>query len=98
MFPALGARPVASITAPQLLAMAKGIEARGALDIAKRALQTCAQILQYAVAHGLIERKPGADVRPSDALKPRLKTNYARLDAKEVPELLRKIEAYQGGV
>lgn len=96
VFPALGARPVASITAPQLLAMAKGIEARGALDIAKRSLQTCAQILRYAVAHGLIERNPAADVRPSDALKPRQKQNYARLEAKELPDFLRKIEAYPG--
>jgi len=96
VFPALGARPVDSITAPQLLAMAKGIESRGALDIAKRALQTCGQIMRYAVAHGLIERNPAADVRPSDALKPRQKENYARLAIKDVPELLRKIEAYPG--
>lgn len=96
VFPALGARPVASITAPQLLAMAKAIETRGAVDIAKRALQTCGQIMRYAVGHGVIERNPAADVKPADALKPRKKENYARLDAKEMPELLRKIEAYQG--
>lgn len=96
VFPRLGAKPIASITAPQLVAMAKAIEARGALDMAKRAMQTCAQIMRYAVAHGLIERNPSADVRPSDALKPRAKENYARLDAKEMPELLRKIEAYPG--
>jgi integrase len=96
VFPALGGRPLASVTAPSLLAMAKGIEARGAIDIAKRSLQTCGQIMRYAVAHGLIERNPAADVKPSDALKPHTKENYARLDAKEMPELLRKIEAYQG--
>ena len=96
VFPALGARPVAGIMAPQLLAMAKAVEARGAVDIAKRSLQTCGQIMRYAVAHGLIERNPAADVRPSDALKPHKKENYARLDAREMPELLRKIEAYQG--
>ena len=96
VFPAIGSRPLASITAPQLLSMAKGIEARGALDMAKRSLQTCGQIMRYAVAHGQIDRNPAADVRPSDALKPRQKVNYARLDAKDVPELLRKIEAYQG--
>ena len=78
--------------------MAKKIEARGAVDIAKRSLQTCGQILRYAVAHGLVERNPAADVKPADALKPRRKENYARLDAKEMPELLRKIEAYQGSV
>ncbi len=96
VFPELGGRPVASVTAPQLLAMAKKIEARGAVDIAKRSLQTCGQILRYAVAHGLTERNPAADVKPADALKVRKKQNYARLDAKEMPELLRKIEAYQG--
>lgn len=77
--------------------MAKRIESRGALDIAKRSLQTGGQIMRFAVAHGVIERNPSADVKPSDALKPRRKENYARLDAKQVPELLRKIEAYQGG-
>jgi integrase len=96
VFPALGARPVAAITAPALLGMAKGIEARGAVDIAKRSLQTCGQILRFAVAHGLLERNPAADVKPSDALKPRNKENYPRLDVKEMPELLRKMEAYQG--
>lgn len=96
VFPAIGSRPIASVTAPHLLAMAKGIEERGAVDIAKRSLQTCGQVLRYAIAHGFIERNPAADVKPSDALKPRKKENYARLDAKEMPELLRKIEAYQG--
>jgi integrase len=96
VFPDLGGRPIASITAPQLLAVAKKIEVRGAVDIAKRSWQTCSQIFRYAVAHGLIERNPTADVKPGDALRPRSKAHYARLDAKEMPELLRKIEAYQG--
>ena len=96
VFPVIGARPVGSLTAPQLLAMAKTIESRGAVDMAKRALQTSGQIMRYAVAHGLAERNPAADVKPSDALAPHKATNYARLDAKELPELLRKIEAYQG--
>jgi integrase len=96
VFPVIGAKPASAITAPQLLAMAKKIEQRGALDIAKRALQTTGQVFRYAVAHGIVERNPAADVRPGDALKPRKKTHYARVDAKELPELLRKIEAYNG--
>jgi integrase len=96
VFPVIGNRPIADITAPQLLAMAKKIESRGAIDIAKRALQTCGQVFRYAVAHGVAERNPAADVKPGDALKPRKKRNYARLDARELPELLRKIEAYSG--
>ncbi len=96
VFPEIGKRPIADLTAPILLAVAKKIETRGAVDIAKRAWQTCGQIFRYAVANGLLERNPATDVKPSDALKPRIKTHYARLEAKEMPELLRKIEAYQG--
>ena len=98
VLPEIGKLPVSEITAPKLLAMARKIESRGALDIAKRSMQTCGQILRYAVAHGLIDRNPAADVRPSDALKPRRKTNHARVDIKEFPALLRRIEAYDGSV
>ncbi|WP_431510204.1 tyrosine-type recombinase/integrase [Variovorax sp. DAIF25] len=96
VYPKLGRLPITEIMAPKLLAMAKKIEARGALDVAKRMLQSCGQILRYAVAHGLLERNPGADVKPADALKPRKKRNFARLDAKDMPELLRKIQVYDG--
>ena len=96
IFPIIGRKPVTELTAPMLLMAIKKIEARGALDIAKRALTTCNQIMRYAVAHGLAERNPAADIKPSDVLKPTKKTNYARLDQKELPELLRKIDAYDG--
>lgn len=95
-FPHLGSRPIAEITAPQLIAMAKKIESRDALHLSKRILQTCGQVFRYAVANGIIERNPSADVKPSDALKKREAKNYARLEAKEIPELMRKIETYDG--
>jgi integrase len=84
--------------APQLLAMAKRIESRGALDIARRCWQTCGQVFAYAVAHGKVERNPTRDIRPGDALKPRKKEHYSRIEAKDMPELLRKIHAYPGAV
>jgi integrase len=96
IFPAVGARPVAEIEAPELVRMAKAIEKRGALDIAKRALQTCGQVFRYAIAHGLAARNPATDIKPGDVIKSRRKENYARVDAKELPALLRKIEVYQG--
>lgn len=76
--------------------MMKKIEERGALDIAKRALQTCSQIFRYAIAHGVAKRNPAAEIRPSDVLASRKKEHYARVDAKELPQLLRKIEVYNG--
>jgi integrase len=89
-------RPVADIEAPELVAMAKAIESRGAADVAKRALQTCGQIFRYAIAHGKARRNPVADVKPGEILKARIATNYARVGAGELPQLLRKIEAYKG--
>ena len=96
-FPLLGSRPIASLTAKDLTRMAKAVQERGAIDLAHRVLQMAGQVMRYAVAHDLIERNPATDVKPSDTLKSRRKENYARLDEKELPELLRKIEAYQGG-
>lgn len=96
LIPAIGARPIADIETPELVSMMKSIERRGALDIAKRALQTTSQIYRYAIAHGMATRNPAADIRPGDVLAARKKENYARIDARELPALLRKIEMYQG--
>lgn len=96
VFPMLGKKPVAEITAAQLLMMAKRIEARGATDVAKRALRTCGQIMRYAVAHGMAERNPTADIKASDALKSVQTVNNARVEARELPELMHKINSYEG--
>jgi integrase len=96
VFPAIGTRPIDAIEAPELVAMVKAIAARGALDIAKRALQTTGQVFRYAIAHGKATRNPAADIKPGDILAARKKVNYARLDTRELPDLLRHIESYQG--
>lgn len=96
-FPSLGAKPVGELTAPAFVRMAKAIEARGAADIARRVLQTCNQVMRYAVAHGIADRNPVADVKPGDVLRARRQVNFARIEVSELPELLRKIEAYAGG-
>lgn len=79
IFPALGQRPISEILAPELVRMTKAIEERGALDIAKRSLQTCSQIFRYAIAHGLATRNPATEIRPGDILVSRRKQNYARV-------------------
>ena len=98
VFPAIGSRPISEILAPELVSMVKAIEKRGALDIAKRCLQMTGQIFRYAIAHGEggATRNPAADIKPTDVLVPRTRQNYARIDIKELPLLLRKVEGYQG--
>lgn len=96
VFPAIGARPVAEIQAPELVAMVKGIAGRGVNDLAKRALQTSSQVFRYAIAHGKAVRNPAADIKAGDVLAPRQKKHLARVDGKELPHLLRSIDAYRG--
>ena len=76
--------------------MTKAIESRGARDIAKRSLETTGQVFRYAIAHGYCKRNPATEIRPSDILKSVRKVNYARIDAKELPALLRAMEVYSG--
>jgi hypothetical protein len=44
------------------------------------------------MAFGFAEQNPVAAFRPSDILKQRVTTNFARVDASELPTLLRKID------
>lgn len=96
ILPHLGKLPVNGIAAPDIVAMVRAVEQRGARDVAKRALETTGQIFRYAIAHGYAERNPAADIKPRDILKGTQKSNYARIDAKDLPELLRQIEVYPG--
>jgi integrase len=97
VFPVLGQTPVGDLTAARFRDCVQAIEKRGALDIAKRQLQKCSQIMRWAVANDLADRNPVADVRPSDILPGRKKRNYSRLDAKELPQLLHDMDEYAGG-
>lgn len=95
VFPWLGGRPIAEITAPELLTTLRRIEARGALDTAHRAQQNCGQVFRYAVATGRAERDPSGDLR--GALPPAKHENFASItEPAKVGELLRAIDAFKG--
>ena len=97
IFPGIGARPVAELTAAEFRDAVRKVERRGASEIARRLLQNCGQIMRYAVANDLAPRNPVAEVKPSDILKARKKRNYPRVTARELPDLLRAIDGYAGG-
>ncbi len=95
VFPWLGSRPIANITAPELLAVLRRIEGRGKIESAHRIHQNCGQIFRYAVATGRAERDPSADLR--GALTTVKEKHYASItEPKAIGELLRVIEGYQG--
>ena len=95
LFPALGSRPIATITSPELLAALRRIESRGAVETAHRAKQTAGQIFRYAVATGRAERDPSGDLK--DALSnPKKKHLAAITDPAEVGRLLIAMDGFEG--
>ena len=95
VFPWLGRRAINEIKAPELLAVLRRIENRGALESAHRAMQNCGQIFRYAVATGRAERDPTGDLR--GALPPPKEKHHASIiEPDRIGELLRAIDAYEG--
>lgn len=90
IFPYLGKRPIADISAPELLEILRKIEKRDALDVASRVKQICGQIFRYGIATGRGGRDHSADLRGT--LKTRRTKSYAALDIKEIPGLLRALD------
>jgi integrase len=96
--PMLGSKAITEIEASEVVRMVKAIEQRGASDLAKRALETTGQIFRYGIAHGHCKRNPASEIRPADVLKSTRKVNFARVEAAELPALLKAIEVYRGHV
>ena len=97
VFPWMGGRPISEVTAPLLLTVVRRIESRGATETAHRALQSCGQVMRYAVATGRAERDPSADLRGS--LPPVNERHHASItEPKKIGELLRAIEGYTGSL
>ncbi|WP_295798018.1 integrase arm-type DNA-binding domain-containing protein [uncultured Microbulbifer sp.] len=95
LLPYLGKRPVAEITAPEVLRCLRRIESRGALETAHRVKRVASQVFRFAVATGMADRDPTADL--SGALTPTKKKHLAAItDPTEVGRLMAAIDGYQG--
>ena len=97
IFPWIGGKPVDAITAPQLFAVIRRVEQRGALETAHRALRNCGQVIRYAVATGRASHDPTGVLR--GALPPVKGEHFAALtDPKKVGPLLRVLDGYEGSL
>jgi integrase len=95
IFPWIGKRPIAEIKVPELLSVLRRIESRGTIDTAHRVRIICGQVFRYAVVTGRAERDPTTDLK--GALPQPQKTHRAAItEPKQVGELLRSIDSYQG--
>jgi integrase len=95
IFPWMGGDPIDQLLAPKLLQVLRRIEARGAVETAHRAKQSCGQVFRYAIATGRAQRDPTPDLR--EALRPVVVEHMPAItDPVRVGELLRSIDDYRG--
>lgn len=95
LFPWIGGRPIAELSAPDLLEVLRRIEERGAVETAHRAKQNAGQVFRYAIATGRAVRDPSGDLR--GALTPWKPQHYPAItDPKEIGPLLRAMDGFTG--
>ena len=97
VFPWLGSKAITAILPIDILNCLRRIEDRGTIETAHRTLQICGQVFRYAVATSKIDRDITPDLR--GALPPAKSEHFAAItDPKQVAELLRAIDGYQGSL
>jgi len=95
VFPWLGAKAVAEITAPDVLSVIRRIDARGARYTAHRCRGQISQVMRYAIATGRAERDPCPDLK--GAIPPAVSGNFASItDPIAVGEMLRAFDGFKG--
>jgi len=91
----IGKRPIASISAQELLVMLRKMESKGRYETAKRLRSTCSQVFRYAIATARAERDVAADLRGA-LIAPKAVHRAALTSPTEVGGLLRAIDAFEG--
>ena len=95
VFPWLGGRPIAEITAPEILSVLRRVDARGARYTAHKIRSEISQCFRYAIATGRAERDPCPDLR--GAIPTARTENLPSItDPKGVGELLRSFDGFRG--
>jgi integrase len=95
VFPDLGREDIDAIEPPRLLDVIRKIEARGAIEMAKRVKNHCGEIFQYGIAEGKCRRDPAADIRRALS-KPRPKQHRAAVSPSEFPAFISALRKFDG--
>ena len=95
VFPYLGKKPIATITAAELLAVLKRVEHNGSYDTAHRLRSACGRVWRYAIGSGRAQQDIAAPL--AGQLAPVNAQNFATItEPKRIGELLRAIDGYAG--
>lgn len=94
-YPKIGNRPIAQITAHEVLVVLRSVEATGRYESARRMRSVLGRVFRYAVATTRAERDPTGDLRGA-LTGPKPKHLAAITTANRAGELMRAIEGYTG--
>lgn len=95
IFPWLGSKPIADITAPEILQAVKRPQNQGKLETAHRTLQAVGQVFRYAVQSGKADRDITLDLRGA-LPSPKVQHMPSFTEPRDVSALLRAIDGFQG--
>lgn len=91
--PHFGDTPLEDISPQDVIAVARRIETRAALDVAARVLQDTRRVCRYAVQTGHLTYNPAIEL--ADALKGRNNEHHTSLPREELPALLRDLKRHE---
>jgi integrase len=94
-YPLIGNRPIADLTARELLEVLRTVEVRGRYETANRLRSTFGTIFRYAIVTGRAQRDVAHDLRGA-LINPKAEHRAAILDPGKLGGLLRAIEAHEG--
>jgi len=95
VFPWLGKRPITEIDAPEILAVLRRIDGRGARYSAHRVRSEISRTFRYAIATGLAKSDPARDL--IGAIPPPVEKHFAAItEPVKVAEMLRAFDGFSG--
>ncbi|NCB64455.1 MAG: DUF4102 domain-containing protein [Clostridia bacterium] len=95
LLPPLGSLPAKSVAPRDILTAIRAIEARGAAETTKCALQDVGQVFRYAVSSGLVDLDPCPSLRGAVLGRP-VEHHASVTEPRAVGALLRALWGYEG--
>jgi integrase len=95
LIPAIGSRPIADLTSPEVVKALQAVEKRSP-HMADKARQYCGAIVRYAIRTG--RREDGRILDLRDVLKPLNEARPATLEANDLPDFLKVLDGYKGAL
>lgn len=94
LFPSIGSKDITKLTTRDLLLPLRKIEGKGQHETASRLKQRITAIMRYAVQGDLISQNPANEL--GGTLIPPKRTHYPALELEQIPDLLSRIDIYNG--